>query len=153
MLKMNSITFFAVALLLFFLAMSVGAFSAEPAAKPWQGGSGTNSITKSHNGCIVNENFRSPTLNGISLSIYDQKSGQWHQTWMDNQGGYYDFFGLQDGDNYIFQTTLNKASPQKHQRMIFTKIKEDSFVWLWQKTDDNGESWQELWKINYVRQK
>ncbi len=124
----------------------VGTWRAE-----WDGGMGTNTIVKSHNDCIVNENFQSPTLNGISISMYDSITNQWRQTWMDDQGGFYDFYGKKDGDDYIFHTLPTKDQPLIYQRMLFTNIEKNHFNWLWQKTSDNGKSWEEIWQINYSR--
>ncbi len=119
----------------------------------WQGGGGTNNIVKTHGGCVVNEDFNSPGLQGMSISIYDKTSGKWRQTWMDNQGSYFDFYGHKDGDNYIFQTTPDPQKPLIRLRMVFTDIKSSSLTWLWQKTTDGGKDWQEVWKIYYSRKK
>lgn len=119
----------------------------------WKGGEGTNRITKSHGGCVVNEDFKSPVLHGMSISMYVKATGHWRQTWMDDQGSFFDFYGQRDGDNYIFHTARDPQNPDVQLRMIFTDIKTDSLTWLWQKTSDSGKNWQEKWKINYTRMK
>ncbi len=160
-------------ILLTFLILPLGtAFGAEQPAKAcsgekykaldfwlgdwrvsWKGGEGTNNISKSHGGCVVNENFTGPKLHGMSISMYVKATGQWRQTWMDNQGSFFDFYGYTEGDNYIFHTMTNPQKPDIQLRMIFTDIKANSLTWLWQKTSDGGKSWQEKWKINYSREK
>jgi len=119
----------------------------------WDGGEGTNTITKSHGGCVVNEDFRSPDLLGMSISTYDRVSDQWRQTWMDNQGSYFSFYGIKDNKNYIFQTFPDPKDTRVLKRMVFTDIKKGSFTWLWQNTTDSGKNWQDAWKIKYTRLK
>ncbi len=119
----------------------------------WQGGEGTNTITRSHGNCVINENFKSPSLHGMSISMYVKVTGQWRQTWMDDKGSFFDFYGQKDGANYIFHTKENLQQPGIQLRMVFTDIKANSMTWLWQKTSDGGKSWHENWKINYSRLK
>jgi hypothetical protein len=35
--------------------------------------------------------------------------------------------------------------------MVFYDIKKDSFTWDWEGTQDGGETWNLLWRINYTR--
>jgi hypothetical protein len=35
--------------------------------------------------------------------------------------------------------------------MVFTDIAADSFAWLWQKTEDGGQTWKTNWRIDYRR--
>src|SRR5215467_5713344 len=69
---------------------------AWPGAKEGEVSHGTNSIHRILDGCIVQENFSggdSMPLRGISVSIFEPRSGKWKQTWVDNQGGYLDLAG------------------------------------------------------------
>lgn len=111
---------------------------------------GSNSITKVLDGKVVEENFHSPSQNfkGKSLSVYNPAKKTWHQAWADNQGGYYDFIGLFDGDRKIFATDTSKNTIQ---RMVFYNIKTDSFTWDWEISKDGGETYQLSWRIFYTR--
>jgi hypothetical protein len=37
------------------------------------------------------------------------------------------------------------------QRMVFKEIKNDSFTWDWEKTEDGGKTWKLEWRINYKK--
>ncbi len=118
----------------------------------WQGGKGTNTITKTHGGCVVQEDFNSANLNGLSISSYDINAKTWRQIWVDNQNGFLNLFGKKDGENFIFHTTPNLENPNIQLQMVFSDIKKDSFIWTWQRTESNGEEWNNLWQISYKRQ-
>ena len=117
----------------------------------WEGGTGTNTITKSHGGCVINEDFKSANLIGMSSSIYDVNAETWRQIWMDNQNGYLNLKGRKDGNNFIFQTTPNPENTEIQLRMVFSNIKQDSLSWSWQRTDNGGGLWNDLWNISYIR--
>jgi hypothetical protein len=120
-------------------------------------GGGTNHITKVLNGTVLEENFAITTGSqagffGKSLSVMDA-DGRWHQAWVDNQGGYYDFVGEVIGDKRIFKTELVERGEKKIiQRMVFYNIENDSFTWDWEATQDGGDTWKLLWRIKYTRQ-
>ena len=72
-------------------------------------GKGTNHIFKVLDGKVIEENFEitegsQAGFKGKSLSVYNPFSNKWHQAWADNQGGYYDFHGVVEGDKKMFQT-------------------------------------------------
>lgn len=119
----------------------------------WEGGSGTNHITKDYNGCVIREDFRGSNLKGMSISSYVKPEGKWRQIWVDEQNGFLDLSGIKDGDNYIFHTTPNPEKPEVQLRMVFSDILKDSFTWTWQGTTDGGKNWETRWQINYIRAK
>ena len=107
---------------------------------------------------IIEENFSitegaQAGFLGKSLSVMDPNN-QWHQAWVDNQGGYYDFIGEVLDEKKVFKTKLiEKDGKEIIQRMVFYEIKKDSFTWDWEGTQDGGDTWNLLWRINYTRQK
>jgi len=117
----------------------------------WDGGSGTNQITRDYNGCVIREDFKGSNLNGMSISSYIKSEGKWRQIWVDEQNGFLDLYGKKDGDNYIFQTIPDPAKPASQLRMVFSDIMKDSFIWSWQGTSDGGKNWVTNWQINYKR--
>ncbi|MBT5072138.1 MAG: hypothetical protein HOJ34_11845 [Kordiimonadaceae bacterium] len=119
----------------------------------WQGGSGTNEITKEYNGCVIRENFKGSNLLGMSVSSYSKADKTWRQIWLDEQNGFLDLKGFYDGDNYIFHTTPNPDTPNSQLQMVFTDIQKDSFTWTWMATNDGGKNWQNNWQISYTRAK
>lgn len=121
---------------------------------------GYNQVVKILDGKVIQENFVSYSrqqevpLKGMSLSVYNARTQQWHQAWADNQGSYLDFEGRLEGQERIFSTS--RPGPDGHMilyRMVFTDIKQDSFTWNWEASEDDGASWQLLWQIFYRRKK
>jgi hypothetical protein len=99
----------------------------------WEGGQGSNSITKILSGCAVEENFQGgpSTNNLIGRSISTYSNGQWRQTWVDNQNGYFTLSGGVE--------------------MVFEDIEQDSFVWRWQRRSGPDAPWSDAWVIRYRR--
>ncbi len=67
---------------------------------------GDNSLVKIQDGCILRENWRSATspYTGTSYNFYNQKSAQWEQLWLDNQGGSLHMRGNRVDDKMIMTT-------------------------------------------------
>ena len=123
----------------------------------WDGGKGTNVVTREMDGCVIHEHFSSDAsqqfLRGESVSSYQPKLGIWRQTWVDNQGGYIPLTGELKKDGTFVLTTTRLNEKQRQTRMIFENIKPASFTWRWQSTADDGEAWKDEWVIAYARKK
>jgi hypothetical protein len=116
-------------------------------------GTGTNRIERILDGKIVQENFIAPNLHGMSFSGYDLERGLWCQTWVDNNGTYLDFTGkFEDGSMILSRNAIVKGQACK-QRMVWYDIRENQLEWNWERSDDNGKSWQVVWQIHYTRKK
>lgn len=124
----------------------------------WQGnGRGHNNITKILGQKVIREKFTTlhddevAPFQGMSVSTYNETSGQWKQTWVDNQGNYLDFVGrFAAGEMVLMRDAVVEGKAVK-QRMVWQAIQDDSLEWLWQHSDDEGETWQTLWQIHYKR--
>jgi len=115
-----------------------------------------NTIFKILDGCVVEENFDGSTLpagafNGKSYSTYSKQQGIWHQTWVDNQGGYLPFYGIFEEDKKIFRREFVRNGNKFFTQMVFYNIEEDSFRWDWERSSDDGETWTLIWRIEYTR--
>lgn len=118
---------------------------------------GTNTIRRVMDGKVIEENFMAlegklEGYEGKSWSVYNPRSDEWKQTWVDNQGAYLDFTGSKDGDSPVFQRS--GVDPERKEilsRMIFYNIADDSLDWDWQQSKDKGETWDTLWHIHYNR--
>lgn len=120
----------------------------------WQGNTGVNHIKKSFESCVIEENFGGRPgqhLMGHSVSMYDAPSGQWKQTWVDNEGSYIALTGGPQADG-TFVLATQPGPKGGRSRMVFENIKPDSFVWRWQSSTD-GQSWKDQWVIDYARRK
>jgi hypothetical protein len=90
-------------------------------------------------------------LRGRSVSVFDAQSGQWRQTWVDNQGGYLDFNGAFSNSRMVLMRAAMLDGQQVQQRMVWYDIGDDSLRWNWERSDDGGASWEVLWEIRYTR--
>jgi len=121
-------------------------------------GKGTNLIEKTLDGAVIQENFRilegnQAGFKGTSLSVYNPQTQTWKQAWADNQGGYFDFTGITENDQRIFQTVERELQDGRKiiQRMRFYDIEENNLTWDWESSFDGGESWTLAWRIFYKK--
>ncbi|MBD3401863.1 hypothetical protein GF420_03130 [candidate division GN15 bacterium] len=114
-----------------------------------------NTITKELDGCVIEENFDGSEIGlvGHSVSVYNTNLGKWQQTWVDNNGSYMDFEGGFEDGVMTLGRTVTTSDTTFRQRMRFTEITDSSFIWFWERSDDNGESWKILWRLDYERVK
>ncbi len=117
-------------------------------------GQGTNQIDKILGDRIIREQFAaepSGSFSGLSVSTYDAAAGCWKQTWVDSSGLYLDFTGGWLKDRMIPRREAILAGKPIKQRMVWYNIQMDTLEWLWQRSEDGGESWSTLWHIHYQR--
>jgi hypothetical protein len=89
---------------------------------------------------------------GKSFSVYNPRKNLWQQTWVDNYGSYLVFTGGYEEDKMtLVREVVNPEGKKIMQRMIFYNIDENSFDWNWEKSTDEGKSWELSWKIHYTR--
>jgi len=119
----------------------------------FDGGHASNTITREFGGKVIQERFAvdgPQPWEGMSLSVQDEHSGQWHQTWVDQAGAYWHFVGgLVDGDP-SFGTPVPVDADNLYKRMVFSDIAEASFNWRWESSPD-CETWTVNWEIAYAR--
>ena len=115
---------------------------------------GTNTITKTLNNLVIEENFvfNDKTFKGRSWTVYDTTKKIWKQIWVDDQGAYLHFTGGSEGDKVILsmEPAKDKKGKMVTKRMVFYNIKPDSFDWDWQSSSDK-KKWKSNWLINYKR--
>jgi hypothetical protein len=117
---------------------------------------GTNRIRKTHDGCVITEEFDgrpgSPLV-GTSVSTWVPRAGKWKQTWVDNQGSYLDFEGEFRDRRMILARRAPLAGEGVMQRMVFSEIGADALTWDWQASKDNGATWTTNWRLQYIRRR
>ncbi len=122
-----------------------------------QVGKGSNRIERIMGDQVIQENFEALEGNlagykGMSVSVFNRRTQEWKQTWVDNQGGYLDFYHVIDGDKHMFMREFTAPNGQKGlQRMVFYNITADSFEWDWERSLDGGKTWTLAWRIHYKR--
>lgn len=118
---------------------------------------GTNHIERILDGKVIEEKFEAYSgtyegFKGMSYSVYNPRTGEWKQTWVDNNSGYLDFTGEFDGKKRIFKRKgVNPQGKEILQRMVFYDITDNSLTWDWEISEDAGETWQLRWRIFYER--
>lgn len=163
--------------LFFILLFTAAAFSQQPSKQDsslfdfWVGewnliwknpdgstSTGRNVITKILDGKAIHEDFIGLTgqtkgYKGESISILDNRTGIWKQTWVDNQNAFLVFNGGPDGANRFFEHEFLQNGKMHKGKMIFRNITYDKFTWDWMKSEDSGKSWNIQWSIQYERKK
>ena len=119
-----------------------------------QQGKGRNVIERILGSCVIQENFSRADSSyiGKSWSVYNPIRNLWQQTWVDNTGGYLVFTGeFKAGRMELRTAPFERNGKTFISRMVFHNIQENSFDWDWQRSADEGQSWQDLWNIRYER--
>jgi hypothetical protein len=119
------------------------------------GGQGTNSIRPILEGRVIEESFggrdKDDVLLGRSLSVLDERDGQWRQTWVDSNGSYLDFVGVEVDGRIAFERETTLEGAPVVQRMVWLDVTADGMRWQWQRSRDGRASWQVSWEIAYRR--
>ncbi len=120
----------------------------------WEGGQGTNTVTRELDGHVVVERFEAlgpEPFTGLSVSVPDPATGGWRQTWVDSTGSYWAFVGgLRQDGTFVLGTPDRVDADQLYKRMIFSDIGPDGFAWRWEGSPDR-RTWTEKWAITYRR--
>jgi hypothetical protein len=119
----------------------------------WEGGGGTNTITRELADAVVVERFEAAPpepWSGMSVSVHDPTTDSWRQTWVDSNGSYWHFVGMRTDEGTIFATPDRVDHDQTYKRMVFSDIEDDTFHWRWESSPD-GTTWTERWAIDYRR--
>jgi hypothetical protein len=114
----------------------------------WDGGEGTNEVTRILGGRVIHERFRTDGFEGLSVSVHDPESDTWRQTWVDSEGNYLDFVGSRVDDGAV---DLRREAADGLYRMLWHELEADRFSWRWERSADGGASWEPRWLIAYTR--
>jgi hypothetical protein len=120
----------------------------------WEGGSGRNTISREFGGHVLVERFEAhppETLLGSSFTVFSPALARWQQTWVDNQGSYWHFLGGPQGDEVILATVEHEDGRDIGKRMVFGNVAAEGFDWRWERSEDDGVTWTEVWAIRYTR--
>ena len=115
---------------------------------------GNNNVISILDGCVVSENWQAAQgdFTGKSYNFYDSQSKQWHQTWIDNEGGVLFLDGNLQGDVMVLQghRPTTDGSLTLHQ-ISYTLLKDGTVEQKWLASKDNGQSWKELFLGYYKK--
>ena len=119
----------------------------------WEGGGGTNVVTRELADAVIVERFEvapPDPWSGMSVSVHDPTSERWRQTWVDSNGSYWHFVGMRTGEGTIFATPEPVDADRLYKRMVFSDVTSDAFHWRWESSAD-GSTWVQRWAIDYRR--
>ncbi len=123
----------------------------------WDGGEGTNRLSRILGDRVVLEEFSGRSargsLEGRSWSVYDAERRLWRQTWVDDHGGYLDLVGDHMDGNLVFRRRAPEEGEGVEQRMVFSDVTPDAFHWSWQSSRDGWQTHAEEWAIDYRRRR
>ncbi|MEM8917251.1 MAG: hypothetical protein AAGE37_00210 [Pseudomonadota bacterium] len=114
-----------------------------------------NRISAQHGGCIIREEYKTSSgYSGMSMSFYDAPRKIWHQTWMGVDGTP---LYIEGGLNAAGQMVLSNANWPGYvaatpiNRVTWTPNSDGSVRQRWQKSDDGGKSWSDVFDGRYVK--
>ena len=122
-------------------------------ALTWDGGHGTNTVTREMDGHVITERFQAvepEPFGGLSVSVLGA-DGVWRQTWVDSTGAYLDLVGVEVDGRISFQRETTVGGVAATQRMVWLDVTLDAFRWQWQRSGDGGATWEVAWEIDYRR--
>lgn len=105
---------------------------------------GYNRVERILNGCAVRESYRTARgFRGTSLSIYDQSTGRWHQTWVDNEGRLLQLDGQFRDGRMMLSGDSREADGSVVNNRITWSVQTDGHVrQLWEVSRNGGAAWE-----------
>jgi hypothetical protein len=114
---------------------------------------GTNKVERILDGCVLMENWvGSKGGKGHSFNVFDNTSGKWEQTWVDNQGGVIHFYGtFADGKMALEGNTVGQNGEPARSKLSFWNNTDGTVRQLWELSTDDGKSWTVIFDGLYKR--
>jgi len=112
---------------------------------------GENSIELVDNGCALIERWRgNGGVSGTSLNSWDADTRQWHQHWVDSQGGLLRLAGALQGTRMVLAGS--GPATTRRERISWTPAADGTVRQHWEGSDDDGSTWTTVFDGRYVRQ-
>ena len=116
---------------------------------------GYNEIVLLQDSCVLQENWRSgnAAYTGTSYNWYERQNDQWHQVWIDNQGGSLQLSGaFKDGKMMLSSAPMTADNGKVLiNRITWTPNPDGSVRQHWELSRDGGASWQTVFDGLYRR--
>jgi len=89
---------------------------------------------------------------GMSLSKWEPTIGKWRQVWIDNQGPMLVFKGgFKDGRMELYTDPREAGGKTIVMRQVFQDITRERMSWSWERSEDGGQTYRPVWKLDYRR--
>ncbi len=95
---------------------------------------GSNVITRDPEGCVIDEDFTSGGGRGRSVSLYDEETGKWYQTYVDNSGNRLVVAGAFEGGRMVLYQ--NPSS-----RYFWKALDPDHVQFALEASTNGGRTW------------
>ena len=79
-----------------------------------------------------------------SLFLYDENAGVWRQVWVSVTGLVVTLEGSMEGDAMVLRMVSENGQPKTDGRSVFKNVDATGFVYEWQQTKDDGQTWTTL---------
>jgi len=113
---------------------------------------GHNTISKSLNGCVVEEHWRGVGgFEGKSLNTYQSADQRWEQTWVDVGGNTFHFSGKLRDRNMAFKGVGTVGGKTYDFEMTFFPKEDGSVRQFWQAREKGAEEWAVWFDGTYRR--
>lgn len=113
---------------------------------------GENHIFKIEDNCVLHENWQgSKGSSGQSFNFYDQKEKMWHQTWVDNQGGFLLLKGKMSNGNMVLKSDITSQNENVFYHQITWSKDGEGVVQVWETFSPNHQKIQTLFTGRYQR--
>jgi len=114
---------------------------------------GTNTITKELGNCVLQEHWRGAEGGrGTSFNLYDSNTKQWHQTWVDSNGGLLLLDGSFRGGAMSLSGSMRDASGRSVlHRITWTPLKDGSVRQTWVASRTGGRKWRTIFDGVYTK--
>lgn len=112
---------------------------------------GTNMIDRVLGRCALRERWQGKSgMTGTSLNAYDPHTGTWHQTWVDDRGGFLLLSGgLEQGSMVLSGEMRDGKGPVTH-RITWTPLDNGQVRQLWE-VRRRAEDWEVVFDGLYTR--
>ncbi len=114
---------------------------------------GHNRISQDFNNCVLREQYITPSgYRGESFNIYDQTTGKWYQTWVDNGGTLLRLEGGLEGKAMVLSGPGKTSQGESIIHRITWTPNDDATVRQhWQLSKDDGKTWSTLFDGLYTK--
>jgi hypothetical protein len=113
---------------------------------------GTNEVTRELGGCIVHEHWAGVgNMKGESLNTWSPTRKLWHQTWVDDRGGFLLLDGTWTGTAMVLSGDRSEPDGRTTRQRITWEPHAGTVRQVWESSNDAGKTWTTVFDGLYER--